>query len=215
MARRVGALLRDLRPHSAHELVITLAGLTAWDPQLVRVLGQARIHSLIDGGHIELVEVPTDLVAALNDLPPRRTADADAVTVPTGGLQGSVDGHALTGTGSRASSSGAPAGERAARRVRPRPDVLSNLASRRPRGGGGEFGGTTTKPPGDGADHSCGGIEEIVSHKEFDIWGCSKHLALAERGMRADSSGLDPQRGDAPAGLAAPPHTLMQIVGHT
>ena len=65
MARRIGALLRDLRPHSAHGLLIVLTRLGAWDPHLARVLGQARIHHLIDGGPFELLDAPTPLLAAL------------------------------------------------------------------------------------------------------------------------------------------------------
>jgi len=77
MARRVGGLLRDLRPHSRHELLITFALLESWDPQLARVIGQARIHHLIDGGHVELRDAPPGLVAAWSPLPPDTTPDRD------------------------------------------------------------------------------------------------------------------------------------------
>ncbi len=65
MARRIGTLLRDLRPHSSQGLVLTLARLGPWDPHLARVLGQARIHHLIDGGPLELHDAPVPLLAAL------------------------------------------------------------------------------------------------------------------------------------------------------
>ncbi len=77
MARRVGGLLRGLRPHSRHELLITFALLESWDPQLARVIGQARIHHLIDGGHVELRDAPPGLVAAWSPLPPDTTPDRD------------------------------------------------------------------------------------------------------------------------------------------
>ncbi len=41
-ARRFGALLRGLRPFSTRELLVTLALLGPWDPQLARGIGQAR-----------------------------------------------------------------------------------------------------------------------------------------------------------------------------
>jgi hypothetical protein len=65
MARRIGALLRDLRPHSTRGLLVVLIRLGAWNPHLARVLGQARIHHLIDGGAFELHDAPPRLLAAL------------------------------------------------------------------------------------------------------------------------------------------------------
>jgi hypothetical protein len=65
MARRIGVLLRDLRPHSTRGLLMVLTRLGAWDTRLARVLGQARIHHLIDGGAFELHDAPTGLLIAL------------------------------------------------------------------------------------------------------------------------------------------------------
>ncbi|MDT7745932.1 MAG: hypothetical protein QOE59_5010 [Actinomycetota bacterium] len=64
-ARRIGTLLRGLRPHSTRGLLIVLTRLGAWNPHLARVLGQARIHHLIDGGAFELHDAPTGLLTAL------------------------------------------------------------------------------------------------------------------------------------------------------
>jgi hypothetical protein len=65
MAHRIGTLLRDLRPYSTRGLLIVLTRLGAWDPYLARILGQARIHHLIDGGSFELHDPPPGLLAAL------------------------------------------------------------------------------------------------------------------------------------------------------
>ena len=80
VARRIGALLRDLRPHSTHGLLIVLTRLGSWNPSLARVLGQARIHHLIDGGSFELHDAPVGLLAALRADPAsdrRSTARTD------------------------------------------------------------------------------------------------------------------------------------------
>jgi hypothetical protein len=61
-ARRIAALLRDLRPHSTRGLLIVLTRLGSWNPYLARVLGQARIHHLIDGGSFELHDAPIGLL---------------------------------------------------------------------------------------------------------------------------------------------------------
>jgi hypothetical protein len=65
MARRIGTLLRDLRPHSTRGLLIVLTRLGTWNPHLARVLGQARIHHLIDGGAFEVHDAPPGLLAAV------------------------------------------------------------------------------------------------------------------------------------------------------
>jgi hypothetical protein len=87
-ARRIGALLRDLRPHSTHGLSIVLTRLGAWDPHLARVLGQARIHHLIDGGPFEIHDAPTGLLAALRADPtvgrPPTTGSDPGIPRPAG-----------------------------------------------------------------------------------------------------------------------------------
>ncbi len=64
-AHRIGGLLGELRSRSLQELVLSFGRLGHWDPQLVRVIGQARIHHLIDGGRLELRDTPPQLAAAL------------------------------------------------------------------------------------------------------------------------------------------------------
>jgi hypothetical protein len=68
-AHRIGVLLRELRPRSTRELVVTLERLGRWHPHLVRVIGQARIHHLIDGGRFELRGTTPDLAEALGLAP--------------------------------------------------------------------------------------------------------------------------------------------------
>jgi MoxR-like ATPase len=83
MARRIGALLRDLRPHSTRGLLIVLTRLEAWNPHLARVLGQARIHHLIDGGSFELHDAPNGLLVALRADPAfGRPSTAESRPVP-------------------------------------------------------------------------------------------------------------------------------------
>jgi hypothetical protein len=65
MAHRIGVLLRELRPRSTRELVVTFERLGRWHPHLVRVIGQVRIHHLIDGGRFELLGMAPDLAEAL------------------------------------------------------------------------------------------------------------------------------------------------------
>jgi hypothetical protein len=69
-ARRFGTLLRGLRPFSTRELLLTLALLGPWDPQLARVIGQARVHHLIDGGRLDLRGAPPEMFAVLGTPPP-------------------------------------------------------------------------------------------------------------------------------------------------
>jgi hypothetical protein len=64
-ARRIGVLLRSLRPFSTRELVLTFVLLGPWDPQLARVIGQARVHHLIDGGRLDLHHAPTEMFTAV------------------------------------------------------------------------------------------------------------------------------------------------------
>jgi len=73
-ALRCGTLLRGLRPFSTRELVLTLAQLGSWDPQLARVIGRSRVHHLIDGGRLYLLGAPPEMVAALG-APPSHTAE--------------------------------------------------------------------------------------------------------------------------------------------
>jgi hypothetical protein len=68
-AHRIGVLLRELRPRSTRELVVTFERLGRWHPHLVRVIGQARIHHLIDGGRFELRGTTPDLADALGMSP--------------------------------------------------------------------------------------------------------------------------------------------------
>jgi hypothetical protein len=69
-AERLQTLLRELRLRGRRELVITLAGLGPWHPQLARVLAHARIQHLVDGGHVELRDVPDSLAAELGPAGP-------------------------------------------------------------------------------------------------------------------------------------------------
>jgi hypothetical protein len=68
-ARELGTLLRGLRPFSTRELLLTFVRVGPWDPQLVRVIGQARVHHLIDGGRLDLRGAPPTVVAAMGALP--------------------------------------------------------------------------------------------------------------------------------------------------
>ena len=68
-AHRIGVLLRELRPRSTRELVVTFERLGRWHPHLVRVIGQVRIHHLIDGGRFELRGTAPDLAEALGLAP--------------------------------------------------------------------------------------------------------------------------------------------------
>jgi hypothetical protein len=68
-AHRIGVLLRELRPRSTRELVVSFERLGRWHPHLVRVIGQARIHHLIDGGRFELRGTTPRLAEALGLAP--------------------------------------------------------------------------------------------------------------------------------------------------
>jgi hypothetical protein len=82
MAERLQALLRELRGRAHRELVITLAGLGPWHPQLARVLAHARIQHLVDGAHVELHDVPEPLAAELGPAGPT-TFLVEDTTPPT------------------------------------------------------------------------------------------------------------------------------------
>ena len=64
-ARRIGVLLRSLRPFSTRELVLTFVLLGPWDPQLARVIGQDSVHHLVDGGRLDLHHAPTEMFTAV------------------------------------------------------------------------------------------------------------------------------------------------------
>jgi hypothetical protein len=74
MARRLGTLLRGLRAFSTRELLLTFVHVGPWDPQLVRVIGQVRVHHLIDGGRLDLRGAPAAMVAVVGALPAPRAA---------------------------------------------------------------------------------------------------------------------------------------------
>jgi hypothetical protein len=81
-ASRFGTLLRGLRPVSPRELLVTLVLLGPWHPQLSRVIKQARVHHLIDGGRLDLRGAPPEMLAALS-VPPSNTAEGHPIpTVP-------------------------------------------------------------------------------------------------------------------------------------
>jgi hypothetical protein len=65
MAERLQTLLRELHVRTSHELVISLAGLGPWHPQLARALAHARIQYLVHGAHVELHDLPDALAAEL------------------------------------------------------------------------------------------------------------------------------------------------------
>jgi hypothetical protein len=69
MAGRFGTLLRGLRPFSTRELLLTLVLLGPWDPQLARVIGQARVHHLIDGGRLDLRGAPPEMFGVIGAPP--------------------------------------------------------------------------------------------------------------------------------------------------
>lgn len=69
-AERLQSLLRELRVRGRRDLVITLAGLGAWHPQLARVLAHARIKHLVNGGYVEFHDLPDPLAAALGSVRP-------------------------------------------------------------------------------------------------------------------------------------------------
>jgi hypothetical protein len=115
-ARRFGTLLRGLRPFSTRELLLTLVLLGPWDPRLARVIGQARVQHLIDGGRMDLRDAPSELVAASGA--PASAPAADPVSGPAGGASVPRGPGALPrGVGAAAvsaspsASSGAPAAD--------------------------------------------------------------------------------------------------------
>jgi hypothetical protein len=81
-ASRFGTLLRGLRPVSTRELLVTLLLLGSWDPQLSRVIKQARVHHLTDGGRLDLRGAPPEMLAVLG-APPSNTVERHPIpTVP-------------------------------------------------------------------------------------------------------------------------------------
>jgi hypothetical protein len=77
-ASRLGTLLRGLRPVSTRELLVTMVLLGPWDPQLARVIKQARVHHLIDGGRLDLRGAPPEMFAVLG-VPPSHTPERHPV----------------------------------------------------------------------------------------------------------------------------------------
>ena len=72
VTERLQTLLRELRVRGRQELVITLAGVGPWHPQLARVLAHARIQHLVDGAHVELYDIPDSLAAELGPAGPTK-----------------------------------------------------------------------------------------------------------------------------------------------
>jgi hypothetical protein len=64
-ADRVGVLLRILQPLSDRELILTFARLTSWDRGLAAVVSRARMAHLVEGGLVELADVPDALLVDL------------------------------------------------------------------------------------------------------------------------------------------------------
>jgi hypothetical protein len=64
-AERFGALLRILQPLSDRELILTFARLTSWDRGLAAVVSHARMAHLVEGGLVELADVPDALLVDL------------------------------------------------------------------------------------------------------------------------------------------------------
>ena len=64
-AQRLEDLLAEVRVRGYRELIVTLAGLGSWHPNLARVLARARIKHLVAGAHVELHDIPDPLAAAL------------------------------------------------------------------------------------------------------------------------------------------------------
>ena len=81
-AERLQMQLGELRPRGRHELLLTLAGLGPWHPQLARVLAHVRIQHLVDGADVELLDVPDALAVELG--PARRTTFLGVETTPAG-----------------------------------------------------------------------------------------------------------------------------------
>jgi hypothetical protein len=64
-ADRFGVLLRILQPLSDRELILTFARLTSWDHGLAAVVSGARMAHLVEGGLVELADVPDALLVDL------------------------------------------------------------------------------------------------------------------------------------------------------
>jgi hypothetical protein len=69
-AERLQTLLGDLRTRARRELLITVAGLGPWHPQLSRVLAHARIQLLVDGARVDFHDLPGPLAAELGSVAP-------------------------------------------------------------------------------------------------------------------------------------------------
>jgi hypothetical protein len=84
MAERLQVLLGELRVRGRRELVITLHGVGSWHPQLARVLAHARVQHLVDGGRVELHDLPEGMAAVLGPglLPTEFLVEDDAVAAP-------------------------------------------------------------------------------------------------------------------------------------
>jgi hypothetical protein len=64
-AERLQTLLAELRTRARRELLITVAGLGPWHPQLARVLAHARIQYLVNGARVDFHNLPGPLAAQL------------------------------------------------------------------------------------------------------------------------------------------------------
>ena len=72
--------LGEVREQGRHELLVTLAGLGPWHPQLARVLARARIQHLSDGADVDFLDVPDALAVELG--PAQRTTFLGVETSP-------------------------------------------------------------------------------------------------------------------------------------
>jgi hypothetical protein len=83
-AKRLQTLLRELRTRAYRELIITVAGLGPWHPQLTRVLAHARIQHLVDGARVDLHNLPGPLAAELGSAGPTtfQIEDSKHTTAP-------------------------------------------------------------------------------------------------------------------------------------
>jgi hypothetical protein len=66
MVERFAALLGELHLRSARELVLTFGLLTGWDRALPRVISRVRMAHLVEGGQVELADVPAGLLVDLD-----------------------------------------------------------------------------------------------------------------------------------------------------
>ncbi len=90
-ADRFAVLLRELHHLAARELVLTF-GLVTWcDRRLSRAVIHARMAHLVDGGRVELHDVPAGLLVDLDLGASPGAARATAYTVGHDGPRGSPD----------------------------------------------------------------------------------------------------------------------------